>query len=107
MIFLQDLSAGLLNYGVLGIFAALMVASIVFLVRHFLNMQKESEQRTDAAHKENEERLKILENKLECYLREDKKELIKIALDSKLAIENSNKLTIEILNLMQSGKLKL
>jgi len=78
------------DFGVLGIFALLMIAVIIFLGKHFFGL-----------HKRNEERIKELETTLNQYLAEDRKAILEMMSDCKNALQNSNKLTEKVIGMLE------
>jgi F0F1-type ATP synthase alpha subunit len=95
MIFLQSDSFPsflntLANYGVLGIFAILMIALIYFMGKQFF-----------VWHKKNETRIQELENKLEEYLSEDRTKLMETVASNNHVIENNTSMMKKLLNLVE------
>ena len=95
MIFLQSDSFPsflntLANYGVLGIFAILMIALIYFMGKQFF-----------VWHKKNENRIQELEKKLEEYLSEDRTKLMETVASNNHVIENNTSMMKKLLNLVE------
>jgi len=80
----------LANYGVLGIFAILMIALIYFMGKQFF-----------VWHKKNENRIQELENKLEEYLSEDRTKLMETVASNNHVIENNTSMMKKLLNLVE------
>jgi hypothetical protein len=78
------------DFGVLGIFAILMIGVIVFLGKHFIGLTKR-----------NEDRIKELETALNNYLAEDRKAILETLSDCKNALQNSNKLTEKVIAMLE------
>jgi F0F1-type ATP synthase alpha subunit len=95
MIFLQaeplpSYLTSLANYGVLGIFAILMIALIYFMGKQFF-----------VWHKKNENRIQELEKKLEEYLSEDRTKLMETVASNNHVIENNTSMMKKLLNLVE------
>jgi F0F1-type ATP synthase alpha subunit len=95
MIFLQaeplpSYLTSLANYGVLGIFAILMIALIYFMGKQFF-----------VWHKKNENRIQELEKKLEEYLSEDRSKLLETVASNNHVIENNTSMMKKLLNLVE------
>jgi len=80
----------LANYGVLGIFAILMIALIYFMGKQFF-----------VWHKKNENRIQELEKKLEEYLSEDRSKLLETVASNNHVIENNTSMMKKLLNLVE------
>jgi hypothetical protein len=95
MIFLQteplpSYLTSLANYGVLGIFAILMIALIYFMGKQFF-----------VWHKKNEARIQELEKRLEEYLTEDRGKLMETVASNNHVIENNTSMMKKLLNLVE------
>jgi hypothetical protein len=95
MIFLQaeplpSYLTSLANYGVLGIFAILMIALIYFMGKQFF-----------VWHKKNENRIQELEKKLEEYLSEDRSKLLETVASNNHVIENNTSMMKKLLTLVE------
>jgi len=80
----------LANYGVLGIFAILMIAIIYFMGKQFFIW-----------HKKNEARIQELEKRLEDYLTEDRGKLLETVASNNHVIENNTSMMKKLLNLVE------
>jgi hypothetical protein len=80
----------LANYGVLGIFAILMIALIYFMGKQFFIW-----------HKKNEARILELEKRLEDYLTEDRSKLLETVASNNHVIENNTSMMKKLLNLVE------
>lgn len=80
----------LTNYGVLGIFAILMIALIYFMGKQFFIW-----------HKKNESRIQELEKRLEEYLTEDRAKLMDTVTSNNHVIENNTSMMKKLLNLVE------
>jgi hypothetical protein len=80
----------LANYGVLGIFAILMIAIIYFMGKQFFIW-----------HKKNEARILELEKRLETYLVEDRTTLMETLASNNHVIENNTSMMKKLLNLVE------
>jgi hypothetical protein len=93
-LFLQEAIPGfinsLANYGVLGIFAILMIAIIYFMGKQFF-----------VWHKKNEARILELEKRLETYLVEDRSTLMETLASNNHVIENNTSMMKKLLNLVE------
>jgi hypothetical protein len=94
ILFLQEAIPGfinsLANYGVLGIFAILMIAIIYFMGKQFF-----------VWHKKNEARILELEKRLETYLVEDRTTLMETLASNNHVIENNTSMMKKLLNLVE------
>jgi hypothetical protein len=80
----------LANYGVLGIFAILMIAIIFFMGKQFF-----------AWHKKNEARIQELEKRHDQYMTEDRARLIDTINSNNNVIENNTAMMKKLLNLVE------
>ena len=80
----------LANYGVLGIFAILMIAVIYFMGKQFF-----------VWHKKNEARIHDLEKRLENYLVEDRSKLLETVASNNNVIENNTSMMKKLLNIVE------
>jgi hypothetical protein len=80
----------LANYGVLGIFAILMIAIIFFMGKQFF-----------AWHKKNELRIQELEKRHDQYMTEDRARLIDTVNSNNNVIENNTAMMKKLLNLVE------
>ncbi len=80
----------LANYGVLGIFAILMIALIYFMGKQFFIW-----------HKKNENRIQELEKRLEEYLTEARGKLLETVASNNHVIENNTSMMKKLLNLVE------
>jgi hypothetical protein len=86
----QAVVSNLTNYGVLGIFAMLMIGVIVFMGKQFF-----------VWHKKNESRIQELEKRLEEYLVEDRTKLMETVASNNHVIENNTSMMKKLLNLVE------
>ena len=80
----------LTNYGILGIFAILMIAVIYFMGKQFFGL-----------HQKNEARILDLEKRIETYLVEDRTTLMETVTSNNHVIENNTALMKKLLNLVE------
>lgn len=80
----------LTNYGILGIFAILMIGIIYFMGKQFFIW-----------HRKNETRIVDLEKKLEQYLREDRSSLLETVTSNNHVIENNTAMMKKLLGLVE------
>lgn len=80
----------LTNYGILGIFAILMIGVIVFMSKQFLSM-----------HRKNETRIQDLEKRHEQYMTEDRVRLMETVSSNNNVIENNTAMMKKLLNLVE------
>ena len=80
----------LTNYGILGIFAILMIGIIYFMGKQFFMW-----------HRKNETRIVDLERRLETYLVEDRTTLMETLNSNNHVIENNTALMKKLLNLVE------
>lgn len=80
----------LMNYGVLGVFALLMIGIIYYMSKQFL-----------AFHKNNENRILDLEKRLETYLVEDRKTLMETVTSNNHVIENNTALMKQLIEIIE------
>ena len=80
----------LANYGVLGIFAILMIAIIYFMGKQFF-----------AWHKKNELRIQELEKRHDQYMTEDRARLIDTVNSNNNVIENNTAMMKKLLSLVE------
>lgn len=80
----------LTNYGILGIFAILMIGIIYFMGKQFF-----------VWHRKNETRIVDLEKRLETYLVEDRTTLMETLSSNNHVIENNTALMKKLLNLVE------
>jgi len=85
------LISNLTNYGVLGIFAILMIALIYFMGKQFFIW-----------HKKNESRIQELEKKLEDYLTEDRAKLLETVSLNNNVVENNTAMMRKLLLLVET-----
>jgi len=85
----QDISY-LTNYGILGLFAILMIGIIYFMGKQFFIW-----------HRKNETRIVDLEKRLENYLVEDRTTLMETLSSNNHVIENNTALMKKLLNLVE------
>lgn len=85
----QDVSY-LTNYGILGLFAILMIGIIYFMGKQFFIW-----------HRKNETRIVDLEKKLEQYLREDRSSLLETVTSNNHVIENNTAMMKKLLGLVE------
>jgi hypothetical protein len=86
----QTVLTNLTNYGVLGIFAILMIGVIYFMGKQFF-----------VWHKKNEARIQELEKRLEEYLVEDRTKLMETVASNNHVIENNTSMMKKLLNLVE------
>jgi hypothetical protein len=80
----------LTNYGILGLFAILMIGIIYFMGKQFFIW-----------HRKNETRIVDLEKKLEQYLREDRSSLLETVTSNNHVIENNTAMMKKLLGLVE------
>jgi hypothetical protein len=80
----------LTNYGILGVFAILMIGIIYFMGKQFF-----------VWHRKNETRIVELEKRLENYLVEDRSTLMETLTSNNHVIENNTALMKKLLNLVE------
>jgi hypothetical protein len=80
----------LTNYGILGVFAILMIGIIYFMGKQFF-----------VWHRKNESRIVELEKRLETYLVEDRSTLMETLTSNNHVIENNTALMKKLLNLVE------
>jgi hypothetical protein len=80
----------LTNYGILGLFAILMIGVIVFMGKQFF-----------AWHKKNELRIQELEKRHDQYMTEDRARLIDTVNSNNNVIENNTAMMKKLLNLVE------
>lgn len=80
----------LTNYGILGIFAILMIGIIYFMGKQFFIW-----------HRKNEARIVELEKRIETYLVEDRSTLMETVASNNHVIENNTALMKKLLNLVE------
>ena len=80
----------LTNYGILGLFALLMIGIIYFMGKQFFIL-----------HRKNENRIVDLEKKLEQYLREDRSSLLETVTSNNHVIENNTAMMKKLLGLVE------
>lgn len=80
----------LTNYGILGVFAILMIGIIYFMGKQFF-----------VWHRKNETRIVDLEKRLENYLVEDRSTLMETLTSNNHVIENNTALMKKLLNLVE------
>lgn len=80
----------LTNYGILGVFAILMIGIIYFMGKQFFMW-----------HRKNETRILDLEKRLENYLVEDRATLMTTLSSNNHVIENNTALMKKLLNLVE------
>jgi hypothetical protein len=81
---------GLTDYGILGIFAVLMIGLIYFMGKQFF-----------VWHRKNESRIIELEKRLETYLVEDRSTLMETLTSNNHVIENNTALMKKLLSLVE------
>jgi hypothetical protein len=93
-LFLQSEMTGYLNtlanYGVLGVFAMLMIGVIYFMSKQFI-----------ALHKRNEVRIQDLEKRHDQYMTEDRVRLIDTVNSNNNVIENNTAMMQKLLSLVE------
>jgi len=82
--------SNLVNYGVLGVFAIIMIGIIYFMGKQFFVL-----------HKKNESRLKEIEDQLLKYVAEDRATLMETVSSNNHVIENNTALMKKLLNLVE------
>jgi hypothetical protein len=87
----QSTISNLANYGVLGVFAILMIALIYFMGKQFFIW-----------HKKNESRIQELEKKLEDYLTEDRAKLLETVSLNNNVVENNTAMMRKLLLLVET-----
>jgi hypothetical protein len=80
----------LTNYGILGVFAIIMIGLIYFMGKQFFVL-----------HKKNETRLKEIEDQLLKYVAEDRATLMETVSSNNHVIENNTALMKKLLNLVE------
>ena len=80
----------LTNYGILGVFAILMIGIIYFMGKQFFMW-----------HRKNETRILDLEKRIETYLVEDRTTLMETVASNNHVIENNTALMKKLLNLVE------
>lgn len=80
----------LTNYGILGLFAILMIGIIYFMGKQFFGL-----------HQKNEARIADLEKRIETYLVEDRTTLMETVTSNNHVIENNTALMKKLLNLVE------
>lgn len=80
----------LTNYGILGLFALLMIGIIYFMGKQFFGL-----------HQKNEARIVDLEKRIENYLVEDRTTLMETVASNNHVIENNTALMKKLLNLVE------
>jgi hypothetical protein len=80
----------LTNYGILGVFAIIMIGIIYFMGKQFFVL-----------HKKNETRLKEIEDQLLKYVSEDRKTLLDTVSSNNHVIENNTALMKKLLTLVE------
>lgn len=80
----------LTNYGILGVFAILMIGIIYFMGKQFFGL-----------HNKNEKRILDLEKRIETYLVEDRTTLMETVASNNHVIENNTALMKKLLNLVE------
>lgn len=80
----------LTNYGILGLFAILMIGIIYFMGKQFFGL-----------HQKNESRIADLEKRIETYLVEDRTTLMETVTSNNHVIENNTALMKKLLNLVE------
>lgn len=80
----------LTNYGILGVFAIIMIGIIYFMGKQFFVL-----------HKKNETRLKEIEDQLLKYVAEDRATLMETVASNNHVIENNTALMKKLLNLVE------
>jgi len=86
----QAIISNLTNYGVLGVFAIIMIGVIYFMGKQFFTL-----------HKKNETRLKEIEDQLLKYVAEDRATLLETVSSNNHVIENNTALMKKLLNLVE------
>jgi hypothetical protein len=80
----------LTNYGILGLFAILMIGVIIFMGKQFFSW-----------HKKNEARIQELEKRHDQYMTEDRARLIDTVNSNNNVIENNTAMMKKLLNLVE------
>lgn len=80
----------LTNYGILGVFAIIMIGVIYFMGKQFFVL-----------HRKNETRLKEIEDQLLKYVAEDRATLMETVSSNNHVIENNTALMKKLLNLVE------
>lgn len=80
----------LTNYGILGVFAILMIGIIYFMGKQFFGL-----------HQKNEKRILDLEKRIENYLVQDRTTLMETVASNNHVIENNTALMKKLLNLVE------
>lgn len=80
----------LMNYGVLGVFALLMIGVIYYMSKQFISLNKK-----------NEDRIVELEKRLETYLVEDRTTLMEAVMSNNHVIENNTTLMKQLVQIIE------
>ena len=80
----------LMNYGVLGVFALLMIGVIYYMSKQFVSLNKK-----------NEDRIVELEKRLETYLVEDRATLMEAVMSNNHVIENNTALMKQLVQIIE------
>lgn len=80
----------LMNYGVLGVFALLMIGVIYYMSKQFVSLNKK-----------NEDRIVELEKRLETYLVEDRTTLMEAVMSNNHVIENNTTLMKQLVQIIE------
>ena len=80
----------LMNYGVLGVFAVLMIGVIYYMSKQFVSLNKK-----------NEIRIVDLEKRLETYLVEDRTTLMEAVMSNNHVIENNTALMKQLIQIIE------
>ena len=80
----------LMNYGVLGVFALLMIGIIYYMSKQFVSLNKK-----------NEDRIVELEKRLETYLVEDRTTLMEAVMSNNHVIENNTALMKQLVQIVE------
>ena len=80
----------LMNYGVLGVFAVLMIGVIYYMSKQFVSLNKK-----------NETRIVDLEKRLETYLVEDRTTLMEAVMSNNHVIENNTALMKQLIQIIE------
>jgi len=80
----------LMNYGVLGVFALLMIGVIYYMSKQFVSLNKK-----------NEDRIVELEKRLETYLVEDRATLMEAVMSNNHVIENNTALMKQLVQIVE------
>lgn len=86
----QGIIGVLMNYGVLGLFAALMIGVIYYMSKQFVSLNKK-----------NETRIVDLEKRLETYLVEDRTTLMEAVMSNNHVIENNTALMKQLIQIIE------